>query len=149
MRMGDEAEQIASKFLQKLPIPLAGGNRIRCLLHKQPRITDFIPAVQTAWSHRSEDGFPFKVVDEHQLPKVAREYSSMVIAMMTARPQTIGYRVADSPAFLAAWILVHPGFPEWKYGADPAQSPTKDDVLENITLSRLTNSGTSSGRLYW
>jgi pimeloyl-ACP methyl ester carboxylesterase len=69
--------------------------------------------------------------------------------MMTARPQTVGYGVTDSPAFLAAWILVHPGFVEWKYGADPAQSPTKDEVLDDITLYWLTNSGTSSGRLYW
>jgi pimeloyl-ACP methyl ester carboxylesterase len=75
--------------------------------------------------------------------------NSAYFAMMTARPQTIGYGVADSPAFLAAWILVHPGFAEWKYGADPAESPTKDDVLDNITLYWLTNSGTSSGRLYW
>ena len=70
-------------------------------------------------------------------------------AMMTARPQTIGYGVADSPAFLAAWILVHPGFATWAYGADPQQSLTKDDVLDDITLYWLTNSGTSSGRLYW
>src|SRR5262249_3891166 len=33
--------------------------------------------------------------------------SSAYFAMMTARPQTIGYGVTDSPAFLAAWILVH------------------------------------------
>ncbi len=69
--------------------------------------------------------------------------------MMTARPQTVGYGVADSPVFLAAWILVHPGFVEWKYGADLTQSPTKDEVLDDITLYWLTNSGTSSGRLYW
>ncbi len=29
--------------------------------------------------------------------------------MMTARPQTVGYGATDSPAGLAAWILVHPG----------------------------------------
>jgi pimeloyl-ACP methyl ester carboxylesterase len=69
--------------------------------------------------------------------------------MMTARPQTIGYGVTDSPAFLAAWILVHPGFAQWTYGADPQQSPTRDDVLDNITLYWLTNSGASSSRIYW
>jgi len=69
--------------------------------------------------------------------------------MMTARPQTVGYGATDSPACLAAWILVHPGFAQWTCGADPEQSPTKDDVLDNITLYWLTNSASSSARLYW
>jgi len=69
--------------------------------------------------------------------------------MMTARPQTIGYGATDSPAFLAAWMLVHPGFAQWTYGADPGKSPTKDDVLDNITLYWLTNTAASSARLYW
>ena len=69
--------------------------------------------------------------------------------MMTARPQTIGYGATDSPAFLAAWILVHPGFAQWTYGESPETSPTKDDVLDNITLYWLTNTAASSARLYW
>jgi len=69
--------------------------------------------------------------------------------MLTARPQTVGYGATDSPAGLAAWVLVHPGFAQWSYGADAKQSPTKDDVLDNITLYWLTNTATSAGRLYW
>lgn len=69
--------------------------------------------------------------------------------MLSSRPETIGYGAADSPAFLAGWMLVHPGFARWTFGSDPEQSPTKDDVLDDITLYWLTNSGTSSGRLYW
>jgi pimeloyl-ACP methyl ester carboxylesterase len=69
--------------------------------------------------------------------------------MMTARPQTVGYGATDSPAGLAAWVLVHPGFAQWTYGADPAKSPTKDDVLDDITLYWLTNTAASSARLYW
>jgi pimeloyl-ACP methyl ester carboxylesterase len=69
--------------------------------------------------------------------------------MMTARPQAVGYGATDSPAGLAAWVLVHPGFKDWKYGADPGQSPTRDDVLDNITLYWLTNTATSAARLYW
>src|SRR5437667_2617524 len=69
--------------------------------------------------------------------------------MMTARPQTVGYGATDSPVGLAAWILVHPGFAQWAYGADAGKSPTKDDVLDNITVYWLTNTATSAGRLYW
>jgi pimeloyl-ACP methyl ester carboxylesterase len=69
--------------------------------------------------------------------------------MMTARPQTVGYGATDSPAGLAAWILVHPGFAQWTYGADSGQSPTRDDVLDNISLYWLTNTATSAARLYW
>src|ERR1700745_2896566 len=42
--------------------------------------------------------------------------------MMTARPQTVGYGATDSPAGLAAWGLVHPGFAQGTAGADPAKS---------------------------
>jgi pimeloyl-ACP methyl ester carboxylesterase len=75
--------------------------------------------------------------------------NSAYFTMLTARPQTVGYGMTDSPAGLAAWVLVHPGFAKWTYGDDPERSPTKDDVLDNITLYWLTNSGASSGRLYW
>jgi pimeloyl-ACP methyl ester carboxylesterase len=79
----------------------------------------------------------------------AKKGNAAYFVMMTARPQTVGYGATDSPAGLAAWILVHPGFARWTYGADPEMSPTKDDVLDDITLYWLTNSATSAGRLYW
>ena len=79
----------------------------------------------------------------------AKKGNSAYFTMMTARPQTVGYGATDSPAGLAAWILVHPGFAQWTYGADPEKSPTKDDVLDNITLYWLTNTAASAARLYW
>jgi pimeloyl-ACP methyl ester carboxylesterase len=79
----------------------------------------------------------------------AKRGNSAYFTMMTARPQTVGYGTTDSPAGLAAWILVHPGFSQWSYGSDPKKSPTKDDVLDNITLYWLTNTATSAARLYW
>jgi pimeloyl-ACP methyl ester carboxylesterase len=69
--------------------------------------------------------------------------------MMTARPQTVGYGATDSPAGLAAWVLVHPGFAQWTYGGVADKSPTRDDVLDNITLYWLTNTAASAARLYW
>jgi pimeloyl-ACP methyl ester carboxylesterase len=77
----------------------------------------------------------------------AKKGNAAYFTMMTARPQTVGYGAADSPTGLAAWILVHPGFAQWT--ADPGQSPTRDDVLDNITLYWLTNTAASSARLYW
>ncbi len=68
-------------------------------------------------------------------------------ATMSARPQTMAYGVADSPAFLAAWMLLHPGFAAWNYAA--AAAPTRDQVLDDITLYWLTNTGGSAGRIYW
>jgi len=90
---------------------------------------------------------------EREVVEALRKYnmtgSSAYFTMLTARPQTVGYGATDSPAGLAAWILVHPGFKDWKYGADAKHSPTRDDVLDNITLYWLTNTAASAGRLYW
>ena len=71
------------------------------------------------------------------------------VAMMNARPQAVGYGMTDSPAGLAGFMLVHPGFEHWSYGEDPMQSPTRDDVLDDFTLYWLTNSATSAARIYW
>lgn len=79
----------------------------------------------------------------------AKNGSSAYFTMLTARPQTVGYGITDSPVGLAAWILVHAGFADWNYGAEPQQTLTKDDVLDNVTLYWLTNTAASSGRLCW
>ena len=71
------------------------------------------------------------------------------VAMMNARPQAVGYGMTDSPAGLAGFMLVHPGFDHWSYGHDPKQSPTRDEVLDDFTLYWLTNSATSAARIYW
>nr|WP_244222730.1 epoxide hydrolase family protein [Cupriavidus lacunae] len=79
----------------------------------------------------------------------AKQGNSAYSTMLGARPQTIGYGVTDSPAFLAAFMLGHPGFAQWTYGAAPLTAPTKDEVLDDFTLYWLTNSAASAGRLYW
>jgi len=75
-------------------------------------------------------------------------YSGYFVAL-TARPQAVGYGLTDSPAGLAAFFLWHPGFAQWTYGEDPADPKSQDEVLDDITLYWLTNTATSSGRLYW
>jgi pimeloyl-ACP methyl ester carboxylesterase len=68
--------------------------------------------------------------------------------MMVTRPQTLGYSLADSPAGLAAWF--YDKFADWTYsGGDPERSLTRDEMLDDISLYWLTNTGTSGARLYW
>jgi pimeloyl-ACP methyl ester carboxylesterase len=71
------------------------------------------------------------------------------VNMMGARPQAVGNGMTDSPVALASFMLVHPGFADWTYGADPKQTPTRDEVLDNFSLYWLTNTSTSAARLYW
>ncbi|MBQ0989286.1 epoxide hydrolase [Micromonospora sp. H61] len=76
--------------------------------------------------------------------------------IMGTRPQTL-YGLADSPIDLAAFMIDHgdgagqPGIVQQvleKRLKNPSDL-TRDDILDNITLFWLTNTGVSSGRLYW
>ena len=71
------------------------------------------------------------------------------LTMMGSRPQAVGYGLTDSPAGLAAFMLVHGGFRNWSYGQDPTQTPTRDEVLDDLSLYWLTNTAVSAARLYW
>jgi len=70
---------------------------------------------------------------------------------MSNRPQTL-YGVADSPVGLAAWMLDH-DIRSYKMITrvfdGNTQGLTRDDILDNVTLYWLTNTGVSSARLYW
>jgi pimeloyl-ACP methyl ester carboxylesterase len=69
-------------------------------------------------------------------------------AMMVTRPQTIGYSLADSPSGMAAWMVEK--FAQWSdSGGDPERVLTKDEMLNDVTLYWLTNTGASSSRFYW
>jgi pimeloyl-ACP methyl ester carboxylesterase len=70
---------------------------------------------------------------------------------MANRPQTL-YGIADSPVGLAAWMLDHDAKSEALIAGAFDGRPggiTTEDVLDNVTLYWLTNTGVSSGRLYW
>jgi len=72
--------------------------------------------------------------------------------MMIAHPQTL-YGLADSPVALAAWMIDH-DVASYEHIAklfvdgEPYGDLTRDDILDNVTLSWLTNTGVSSARLY-
>jgi pimeloyl-ACP methyl ester carboxylesterase len=90
--------------------------------------------------------------------QLIRTYAQVEYArMMAARPQTL-YGIADSPVGLAAWLLDHndaDGQPAAAVVAalDRTASETgeltRDEILDNITLYWLTNTGVSASRLYW
>jgi len=70
---------------------------------------------------------------------------------MGNRPQTL-YGIADSPVGLAAWILDHDLLSYELIARVFEGKPeglTRDDILDNITLYWLTNTGVSAARLYW
>ena len=70
---------------------------------------------------------------------------------MANRPQTL-YALADSPVGLAAWMLDHDARSQVLiarvFDGQP-EGLTRDDILDNVTLYWLTNTGVSSARLYW
>jgi pimeloyl-ACP methyl ester carboxylesterase len=68
--------------------------------------------------------------------------------MMNQSPQTIGYALADSPVAMAAYY--YDKFAEWTDSdGEPERVLRYDEMLDAITLYWLTNTGTSSSRLYW
>jgi pimeloyl-ACP methyl ester carboxylesterase len=74
--------------------------------------------------------------------------------IMSTRPQTL-YGLSDSPVDLAAFMLDHgdgtgqPGLVEKVLQSDLDSDLTRDDLLDNISLYWLTNTGISAARLYW
>lgn len=77
--------------------------------------------------------------------------------IMAARPQTL-YGISDSPVGLAAWLLDHDDIKGQPAGAvvealerrsSASGELTRDELLDNITLFWLTNTGISASRLYW
>jgi pimeloyl-ACP methyl ester carboxylesterase len=79
---------------------------------------------------------------------------------MATRPQTL-YGLADSPVSLASWLLDHgDGYSQpavavmsavlgRAVNGYAAGELTRDDILDNITLFWLTNTGVSAARFYW
>jgi len=72
---------------------------------------------------------------------------------MILRPQTL-YGLADSPIASAAWMIDHDAksyddIAQAFVDKEPVGNLTRDEILDNVTLYWLTNTGISSARLYW
>ncbi|MFJ4427573.1 epoxide hydrolase family protein [Streptomyces bobili] len=69
-------------------------------------------------------------------------------AMMSTRPQTVGYALLDSPVGLCAWIVEK--LQAWSdCDGVPENALTRDRILDTVTLYWLTATAASSARLYW
>ncbi|NAZ83249.1 alpha/beta fold hydrolase, partial [Kineococcus sp. R8] len=89
--------------------------------------------------------------EEHRMAARTQRYASEQDAYareQATRPQTIGYSLADSPVGLAAWIYTvfedvtdHDGSPE--------DAVPRDEILDDVMMFWLTNTGASAARLYW
>ena len=92
--------------------------------------------------------------EETRLYEKLRDFWATDVAYaleLATHPQTL-YGIADSPVGLAAWMLDHDATSLALIARvfdGQAEGLTRDDVLDNITHYWLTNTGISSGRLYW
>jgi len=96
---------------------------------------------------------PFEGVSEQEQAKLAERQEFMrqetgYQQIQGSKPQTLGYGLNDSPAGLAAWITEK--FYTWTDCAGNIEnSISKDDLLTNIMIYWITQSITSSTRLYY
>jgi pimeloyl-ACP methyl ester carboxylesterase len=70
---------------------------------------------------------------------------------MGLRPQTL-YGIADSPVGLAAYFLDHDARSYQlitRVFQGETEGLTRDDILDNVTITWLTNTALSGARLYW
>ena len=68
--------------------------------------------------------------------------------IQTTKPQTLGQGLSDSPLGLASWVIDK--WQSWSdHDGDLEKVYTRDELLTNIMIYWVTNSGTSSARLYY
>ena len=88
---------------------------------------------------------------EQEMLAAARRYDEQYAGyfkLQNTRPQSIAFSLADSPVGLAAWIYAL--FQDvTESGGNPESVLGFDEMLDDIMLYWLPNTGASSARLYW
>ncbi|WP_050419199.1 epoxide hydrolase family protein [Bradyrhizobium tropiciagri] len=80
--------------------------------------------------------------------KYYADWDSGYSKQQATRPQTLGYALTDSPSGQAAWILEK--FWAWTdCDGHPENILGRDELLDNVMLYWVTETATSSARLYW
>ena len=122
---------------------------------ERPGIAKY-PAPSVAELRTVRGGSPPGSAGRGAIPQLSNFYAKHVAyaQIMATRPQTL-YGLADSPADLAAFMIDHgdgtgqPGLVEKALEGTLDSLQTRDDILDNVTLYWLTNTGVSAARLYW
>jgi epoxide hydrolase len=99
---------------------------------------------------RPEDPLPLSDADKADLAAMQqfqREEAGYALEQGT-KPQTLGVALNDSPAGLLAWIVEK--FRTWSdCDGHPEHRFTRDQLITNVMLYWVTQTITSSARLYW
>jgi epoxide hydrolase len=99
---------------------------------------------------RPKDPGPLTEEEKADLAALAHlqaEESAYALEQAT-KPQTLGVALNDSPAGLLAWIVEK--FRTWSdCGGHPETVYTRDQLITNVMLYWVTQTVTSSARLYW
>jgi pimeloyl-ACP methyl ester carboxylesterase len=113
----------------------------------------FPAAIETAIGTGGELPSDLSADERRAVETLASVYKYAGQAEMAWHPQTL-FGLADSPVALAAWLLDHdpisyrtliaPAFLDGREGG-----LTRDDIVDNVTLFWLTNTGVSASRIYW
>ena len=80
--------------------------------------------------------------------KAYQDWDSGYAKQQGTRPQSLGYGLADSPVGQAAWIIEK----FWRWAdcdGHPENALSRDELLDNVMIYWLSNTATSSARLYW
>jgi len=94
------------------------------------------------------EGVPPAELQRYQARQTYMENERAYQQIQGTKPQTLGFSLDDSPAGLAAWIVEK--FHAWCDCDGNVESRfTKDELLTNITLYWVTQTGTSSTRIYY
>jgi epoxide hydrolase len=94
------------------------------------------------------DGVPEDELERLQAAQARTTTELGYFQIQSTKPMTVGYGLNDSPAGLAAWIVEK--FRTWSdSGGNVEKRFTKDELLTNITIYWVTETGPSSVRLYY
>jgi pimeloyl-ACP methyl ester carboxylesterase len=150
---GDVGGQVTDAMALEAPVELVG-------IH-----TNFLFAVPQEVANAIQAGAPLPSdatdLERRALAKLQGFFTknAAYAIEMATRPQTL-YGTADSPVALAAWLIDHGDGDDQPAATvlaamgtptqgQPPERLTRDDVLDNITLYWLTNTGVSTARSYW
>ena len=135
---GGDWGALVSTWLARQDAPHVCGIHLSMILAKTPEG----PQSETVEGLSPEETEALKKAEKGE------ETETGYAAIQSTKPQSLGYALNDSPAGLAAWIVEK--FRQWSdCGGDVERRFTKDELLTNIMIYWVTQTITSSMRLYY